>query len=91
LAVSGFLSLGGGEESEDPQMAGLLAHGWQWVDPAPCENVSTGKFYEIDSEGESAEFYAVSQDRFLAPSPQWPEPPVVCREIPQPSFIQEVK
>lgn len=91
LAISAFLSLSGSEESEDPQISFLLARGWQWVDPAPCEGLSTGKFYEIESENESKEFYAAGPEKFLAPGEQWPEPPAICREIPKPSFIQEVK
>jgi hypothetical protein len=91
LAISGFLSLESNEAAADPELERLFARGWSWVDPAPCENLSTGKFYEIESEGESGEFYAASLERFLAPSTPWPEPPAICREIPKPSFIQEVK
>lgn len=91
LAISGFLSLETNEAAADPELERLFARGWQWVDPAPCENLVTGRFYEIESEGESSEFYAADPEKFLAPSSQWPEPPALCREIPKPSFIQEVK
>lgn len=91
LAISGFLSLETNEAAADPEIERLLKRGWQWADPAPCENILPGKFYEIESEASSAEFYAVNTERFLAPSGPWPEPPAVCREIPNPSFIQEVK
>jgi hypothetical protein len=90
LAVSAFLSLRAETEPEDPQIAPLLAHGWEWVDSTPCGNLEPGRFYEIESEAQAAELYAAGSDRYLTAAPHWPEAPALCRPITKPTFIQEV-
>jgi len=88
--MAGWIALGE-EPPADPRAAELLARGWNAEGESPCEGLVLGKFYEASSGDESAEFYVDTKGTVLSPIESWPEAPRTCREISEPTNVEEIE
>lgn len=75
----------------DPNVAMLLARGWESGDSVPCASLEPGNYYEASNGDESAEFYFVQPGQVVARPPSWPEAPLTCRKISEPTNIEELQ
>jgi hypothetical protein len=74
----------------DERVARLTAIGWRPVESLPCPDLRPGSYYELSGEDGAAELFAAPDGRLLSSNAPWPEEPRECREIPQPSHVEEL-
>lgn len=89
--IAGWLAATGEAERADPRAAPLLARGWTYQSEAPCEGLRPGAYYETVAGEDSAELLYVAPGKILANAESWPEGPRACREISEPSNIEELQ
>lgn len=76
--------------SPDERVTQLMAIGWRAVDSLPCADLRPGTYYELSGEDGAAELFATPDGRLLSSAAPWPEEPRECREILQPSHVEEL-
>jgi hypothetical protein len=90
VLVSAAVGLAGGENA-DTRASILLSRGWFPAGRAHCTGWKSGVYYELANDDTSAELYSLGDDSSLASRLPLPEEPYQCREIPGPSFVEEIQ
>jgi hypothetical protein len=91
MVMAGWVALNGSAEVRDPRLPALLKEEWSRRDEAPCPGLRPGAFYEVAGGEESAELYYALSGEVVSRQGSWPEEPRHCREISEPSNIEELK